>query len=245
MAELYKFSSSNKTWLYTDARLSKKLNGILYAAQPIKRTQWKGTLDDAQITLTMPIDLPPASLAIALYVTSTVWLYVYSTAGVMRFNGRMISATYKTKTNKCELKFTALSSVLDGEIPNRRMSRSCNWNLGDSRCGMALSSHKISVAVSATTISKNTITHSSIGAYADGYFAGGYVVCGYERQYIMGHTGTTISLLAPFTTSTSDNFVIYAGCDKSKTTCANKFSNTLNFGGYPFLPSKNATVYGI
>lgn len=32
---------------------------------------------------------------------------------------------------------------------------------------------------------------------------------------------------------------LYAGCDKLNTTCNQKFSNILNFGGFPFIPNDN------
>lgn len=46
-----------------------------------------------------------------------------------------------------------------------------------------------------------------------------------------------IELFLPtvFTINTSDTFTVLAGCDKTFTTCQNKFSNEINFGGFPHI----------
>jgi hypothetical protein len=34
-------------------------------------------------------------------------------------------------------------------------------------------------------------------------------------------------------------FEAFAGCDRSFSTCQSKFGNSLNFGGFPWIPPKN------
>jgi len=43
-------------------------------------------------------------------------------------------------------------------------------------------------------------------------------------------------LSTPFTIDPSDTFKCWPGCDKTSARCGSKFSNLINFGGFPFIP---------
>lgn len=46
--------------------------------------------------------------------------------------------------------------------------------------------------------------------------------------------------------ASGDVFDVVAGCDKRKETCAAKFSNLVNFRGFPFMPGENwVTAYPV
>ena len=36
-----------------------------------------------------------------------------------------------------------------------------------------------------------------------------------------------------------DTIYLYPGCDRTLATCTAKFGNSANFGGFPFIPTKN------
>jgi hypothetical protein len=38
---------------------------------------------------------------------------------------------------------------------------------------------------------------------------------------------------------------VYAGCARDLDTCLNKFNNTINFGGFPYIPLNNPFTYKI
>ena len=40
----------------------------------------------------------------------------------------------------------------------------------------------------------------------------------------------------------ADTFNIIAGCDKLAATCKTKFSNMVNFGGFPFIPGNDKMI---
>ena len=40
----------------------------------------------------------------------------------------------------------------------------------------------------------------------------------------------------PNVPAVGDTFSVFPGCDKTKTTCAGKFSNIARFRGFPFVP---------
>jgi uncharacterized phage protein (TIGR02218 family) len=56
------------------------------------------------------------------------------------------------------------------------------------------------------------------------------------KQYTVAGSTRTVNLFLPTTypIQVGDTFSISAGCDKTLTTCKNKFNNVINFGGFPF-----------
>lgn len=54
------------------------------------------------------------------------------------------------------------------------------------------------------------------------------------RDYVPGQW--TIALPMPYTVAAGDDYILTAGCNKLISTCRDKFQNTVNFGGYPYLP---------
>ncbi|MBQ3675664.1 MAG: phage BR0599 family protein, partial [Campylobacter sp.] len=59
------------------------------------------------------------------------------------------------------------------------------------------------------------------------------------------HKGDKITLMFPLKSlSTADLVYVYAGCDKTIKMCRDKFNNSINYGGFPFVPSKNPVTQG-
>jgi uncharacterized phage protein (TIGR02218 family) len=60
------------------------------------------------------------------------------------------------------------------------------------------------------------------------------------RQY----ASTTIYFVVPLPAPplAGDTFTVYPGCDKTQATCTSKFSNLINFGGFPYVPSPETAI---
>lgn len=128
----------------------------------------------------------------------------------------------------------------------RYLRRSCDAELGDARCGVALSGF-LAAGTIVLDEGNGTYVVSDLDAHADGWFDGGSLDAGGRSHRIVAHRrgtqGVLVSLdggdgLAPGTA-----FSITAGCDKAFGTCGTKFVNTLNFRGFPHLPG-NDVAYG-
>ncbi len=120
-------------------------------------------------------------------------------------------------------------------------TRTCRANLGDARCGVALSGYTFTGSVT-----------SAEGAYAftdtsktqaAGYFAGGVVSftsganAGLSievRDFYAGRFGLFLPL--PAAIGVGDAFTVIAGCDKQFDTCVSRFNNAVNFRGEPHVP---------
>lgn len=133
-----------------------------------------------------------------------------------------------------------------GQPQGRVYGRRCDAALGDRRCGVdlePLSGHGSLAAVDAS----GGLLVSGLDAFADGFFSRGklrflagllaaksFDLDGHERR----DGGVHLSFWLPpeQLPSPGDIFSVTAGCDKSFTTCRAKFTNHLNFRGFPHLP---------
>ena len=60
------------------------------------------------------------------------------------------------------------------------------------------------------------------------------------KEYLNGQV--TLMLPMPFTVQAGDTFKAIAGCDKTITTCCNRFANAVNFRGEPYIPGMDAIL---
>lgn len=136
----------------------------------------------------------------------------------------------------------------------RTFCRNCNYDLGDSRCGIDLVAYKYNAAVVSSIDTDRVIfaaTHDSFEDVAEDYFAFGKIAWqsgdndGTEGE--IAHSseadGTSITftlrLPSPTDIDIADTFDVYAGCDKLSTTCKTKFDNIDNFGGFHLIPGQD------
>lgn len=129
----------------------------------------------------------------------------------------------------------------------------CNADLGDSRCGINLSTFTNGTASGAVTaVTSNRYFTASSLAQATGWFSGGLVTftsgenLGLSMEVKTFTSGGLVLLYLPmpFNVAVSDTFSITAGCDKSISTCLSKFDNVVNFRGFPHLPGISRVASG-
>lgn len=145
---------------------------------------------------------------------------------------------------------------------NRPMGRKflhvCDAELGDARCRADLSAADFLVE---TTIIAARGTRSflceAVGALSQGGFAGGRLT--WASGANEGHNAIIRSARAESggvlveidrdlveQPIPGDALSAVVGCDKRKTTCANKFNNLSNFRGFPYMPGENwVTAYPV
>lgn len=134
------------------------------------------------------------------------------------------------------------------------VSASCKADLFDNRCKIVAEEGvwKFSgIAVSAVT-SARQFSASGLGQ-APGFFDAGKVTwtsgdnVGLSME-VRAHTGGGAIELQepmPYPIEASDQFTIWAGCLKRATEdCAAKFSNIINFRGFPFVPGQDQMFRG-
>lgn len=121
----------------------------------------------------------------------------------------------------------------------------CDARLGDSRCGITIGDYTESGTVTAVT-SRRKFNDSS-RTESDNYFRFGKLTwtsgnnSGRSSEvYANTSVDDEIVLLTamPYDIEVDDDYNIEAGCDRQFDTCVNKFSNYLNYRGFPFIPTE-------
>ena len=141
-----------------------------------------------------------------------------------------------------------------GQTVGRVYQGTCDAALGDSRCGVDLNDPAYTgTGAVVDPIRDRAFTASGLGAFDNGWFSFGYLEwtsgpnSGRLAEVMMHELSSgvvTITLLeAPVRPiEGGETFTIRAGCDKRSTTCAAKFSNILNFRGFPHIPGQDAVI---
>ncbi|MEM5502370.1 DUF2163 domain-containing protein [Ahrensia kielensis] len=156
---------------------------------------------------------------------------------------------------KAELRSQAVN--LDQQA-GRYFIKRCDADLGDQRCGVDVSSQNYKAQGTVLNDASNSVTSflsGAFGLFADGWFSGGslvwqngsmagqrYTVASAERHGSAVRISVVESM--QFAPVTGTDFEIIAGCDKRFVTCKAKFSNSINFRGFPHMPgNENALNY--
>jgi len=96
------------------------------------------------------------------------------------------------------------------------------------------------VAGTVSAVDGTALTVTGADGEADGYFVGGMIEFGGIFRFIVAHTGTSITLWREMPNlEATDAVTLYPGCNRTLDHCTNKFSNTINYGGFPWLPNSN------
>lgn len=139
--------------------------------------------------------------------------------------------------------------LLDTDQPRNLFTAGCRYALFSPQCTLNKDTFAENALVTAVT-SSQLFSTNDVG-HADGYFSlGSIAFTGGDnvglRMMIRSSIGATgaLALLAPlpFNVAPGDTVKLYPGCDKSVTTCANKFGNLINFGGFPEIPAAETAV---
>ena len=145
------------------------------------------------------------------------------------------------------MELRSLASQLD-ETRGRHFIKKCQANLGDKKCRVSITSSSfVGTGHIASVKSNLVIWVVGLEGFENGWFRGGHLSWtsgkNSNRQIeITEHIKVgEISILhlwqpMPFDLSANDQFLINVGCDKELSTCQKKFSNTINFRGFPHMP---------
>jgi uncharacterized phage protein (TIGR02218 family) len=138
--------------------------------------------------------------------------------------------------------------LLNMKVPSRIIQSNCPWGFADANCSLAASTYTTNFTA-ATGSNGFSLTPTVAFTQAAGYFTQGVVKCltGANNglsQCVKLHAGGTLTVMYPwlFTPAVGDTFSVIAGCDKSVTTCTQKFNNLVHFGGMPLVPVPQSAV---
>lgn len=137
--------------------------------------------------------------------------------------------------------------------PNGRyVTRKCDAELGDGRCGVDLGQSVFNGAGAVEAVEgPDMLRVSALGGIETGWFSFGTLLwtSGARQgrmERIVDHRAGEVSAVLTLQAGVGppigagDAFALVAGCDHSFATCKAKFANALNFRGFPHLPGNDA-----
>lgn len=146
--------------------------------------------------------------------------------------------------NATKIHCVGFEKLLTNPIPKYRYQPGCNHTLYDTKCSIDKTSYDINATLSSVSSDGLTLISSSFNTGGAQYFTEGYVSWQGNKRKIMSHVTNTITIQYKISDlAASDIVTVYPGCNKSITTCKNKFNNVDNFLGFPYIPLDNPAVW--
>ena len=146
-----------------------------------------------------------------------------------------------------------LSARLNEER-GRIFAATCDADLGDARCTIALDDPRFRGAGGVTAVEGASLVRvSGLDAFAADWFSRGKLIfssganAGFavevkEHRAEAGEVYLALWQQTPEPCAIGDLFVVTAGCDKRFESCQTKFDNAVNFRGFPHLPGNDFVV---
>lgn len=256
--EVYDFHMSTTDYRYTSAEDSVVIGVNTFLPETISRTKIGQSREenDNDIVITVPATNEFARLFINSVPGQRCKVTVQrvqrsdfpSPEVITLFQGYVRGVGFSDQAKVAKISVMPLAAAASRPVPRFVYSSQCNHVLGDAGCKINLSLPAFHFGGTISAASGNTITVPGASGYPDGFFSGGYVeaLSGLDARLILSHTGNTLQLLLPFPfTAVGQVVTLFAGCDHTAPTCKSKFDNVLNYGGFPFVPTKNPFETGV
>jgi uncharacterized phage protein (TIGR02218 family) len=210
----------------------------------VDNLDFSGILDSAK--------LDDDDMRAGLYDNSAFYLFVIDYTApedgiIKHLRGTMGTVTITDGTFSFEIRNLLQKlkqNVLETYTPN------CRVDFCSAKCGLLRGFYTTTAKVTAVSTDRQIFTVAEIigsnpNLDVDGYYTGGlvYWTSGSNapsyveiRRHIAA--SRTLELFVPvgYSIAVDDQLELTAGCDKTLTTCKNKFNNVINFRGFPYLP---------
>jgi len=162
---------------------------------------------------------------------------------VAHWKGRIVSA--RVEGLRITLQAESLFTSMRRQGVRAKYQRLCRHVLYAGGCRLDIENFLLVATATARTGAQITVPEAA--NQPDGWYRGGVLRHAGLPGFIIGHVGTTITLAGrmpdmeaaiddPETTASVE---IAPGCDLRRDTCASRFDNLLNFGGFPDIPGRN------
>lgn len=255
--ELYIFTIGATVYRYTSAEDQVVFQSNTYFPRQITRGTPKQSSEqrkqDMEVTLPASDDVASRFIGIVPGQLMTLEIVRFhrddpDEEGLSIWDGRITGASYSNDGVECLLQGLTTEAALSRPIPRYKYQGMCNHVLGDSQCQVNLSAAANRHTGLVTGVSGGVITVQGLGAAKGGGWAtGGYVEFqSNDWRLVIDQTGDDCTLLLPFEENVlGQNVTVVVGCDHSIGTCNTKFSNAINFGGFPYVPTRNPFEVGI
>ena len=244
--ELYEFIQGLSKYRYCSTESAVEYQSTIYKPFAGSRESIKQTTDVLKdsISFNFPRSDEFASQYLGFAPDDLVTVTIYrghstdtSSEFAVYWKGRVIGA--KASGNDvvvdCESVFTSIKRP----GLRARFEYNCRHSLYLTGCNVNRELYKIACPI--ISISGVTISIQGGTNLGSGYLAGGMLITSSGiARFITSHSGDFITIARPIVELLGGDIVsVYPGCDHLMSTCNSKFSNIDNFGGFPWVPTKN------
>lgn len=259
--ELYEFKVGTEVYRFTNNAQQTNMLGYLWRAVAVKRSQVRQSNDTFKdgVSFEFPITEAFAQGFITSSFAGVVQVTIYRTHFIdvdseyaTYWVGRATGATTSGSvvTINCESVFTSLKR------PGLRAKYqlTCRHSLFGNGCYVNKDDFKLTDKKATNVDPSGTVVNIPLTRYIrvgdqlvpqrprDHTYTNGYItlptgIC----VMVLTQIGDSFTLLRRIRPDqiVNQQITIYQGCDKTKETCAAKFNNIDNFGGFPWIPVKN------
>ena len=151
-----------------------------------------------------------------------------------------------------EAEITGLADLAN-QPTGRAFLRTCDRRLGDAGCGVDLTRPEYrGTGTIAEVLGEGRLRVTGLGAFAARWFDRGALTWDTGANvgttaHVRDHAAGEPAMLGlwqppPLPPAEGDAFTVTAGCDKSAETCRARFTNIVNFGGFPHMPGDDWAV---
>lgn len=169
----------------------------------------------------------------------------------VKYMGEITGINSLTRS-QCTFEVADLLYRLNLNSPPNLIQSPCRFTLFDQHCALSAASFQVAGQVAAgstQTVINTTAALGSVGTDALPYalgiikFTSGQNA-GLAAKIKQQNSTTQFVLDVPFvlTINIGDQFILQPGCDLLQATCANKYSNSIHFGGFPYTPQPEVVL---
>lgn len=189
-----------------------------------------------QLTMMGALKNAPVEIYIADWTTPTTY----------RLEKKMKVGEYTCEDRQLSLTLIGIKSNLDTKV-GFRCTKTCQVDLGSSDCTINLAGFTTTGSVTSIT-SNRQFADSGLGSFVDNYFQYGLLTWTSGNNngwsFVVKQSASVAKSFVLykdtfFNITIGDDYSVYAGCNKSKVHCEDKFNNLINFrdGGGNLLPN--------
>jgi uncharacterized phage protein (TIGR02218 family) len=253
--ELWRFTSRASDWVVPGGTFDDEPGDTIWTASAVSHGNVVQSGDPRRVDLaiTFPLSDPFARRYLGSRGSAVTTLTIFRSHEqvpdevVAHWKGRIVSA--RVEGVRITLQAESLFTAMRRQGVRAKYQRLCRHVLYVGGCRLDIADFL--VAATATGRSGLQITVPEAATQPDGWYRGGVLRHGGVPGFIIGHTGTTLTLSGrmPELEAAIDAAVATAGppvpveiapgCDLRRDTCASRFDNLLNFGGFPDIPGRN------
>jgi uncharacterized phage protein (TIGR02218 family) len=246
--------ASNSVYAFTDAEEDIVFNGITFRKEAIQRPRIEasGGTDRKTLDINLPFETPLAQLykifPPSIVVNLTIWQGHVNDPDqefLVIWTGRVLQV--EVSLNEATLKCEPLTSTLSRPGLRRNYQYQCPHVLYGSRCQALKAVATVTPTVQNVNGASVTLPANWNSQPSEKYLNGSFTwvddLGNTQIRAIIGFNGpNTVKLNGvPLGLEPQQTVEISFGCNRTMEDCLNLHNNINNFGGFPFIPTKNPT----